>query len=952
MDNPFEHEQPTYRYIVGIDLGTTNSAVAYVDLSRKETDRHRIHFLHIPQLVAPGEVGQRPILPSFLYIPGPYELPQESIELPWAQKRAYAVGEFAREQGAAVPGRLVSSAKSWLCHAGVDRTRPILPWGADTDVQKVSPVEAGSRYLQHIREAWNETLALGRETHRLEQQLLILTVPASFDEVARELTVKAAREAGLPRVILVEEPLAVFYAWLSRHEADWREQMTPRQIILVCDVGGGTTDFTVVAVRSGERGLRFDRLAVGEHLMLGGDNMDLALARHIEVKLLGQPGKLDSKRWHQLWHQCRRAKEVLLTEEATTPATFDITVMGSGGKLIADTLKSTLTLEQVQETILEGFFPHGPLQDAPQGGHRKGLTEWGLPYVQDAAVTRHLGAFWLRFEKLLRDETGRAVLYPDFLLFNGGALTPAPIRRRILEVVKNWFEQDAGAGWAPIELDNPRPELAVAVGAAYYGLVRLGEGVRIGAGSPRAFYVRVAVESDSDTDDRGPRAVCLVPRGTEEGFVAVLDQPSFQVLTNQPVAFQLYSSSTRLGDRSGEVVTLSEDEYSILPPIRTVLRFGKKGAAQPLPVRLAVHLTEIGTLELWCESQQTPHRWQLQFDVRRQGEPGPAAALGEILDAGLIEQAQQTIAHTFRGGETDLLQSPDRLVKALTELIESGKEQWPVSLIRKLADTLLEVKDERALTDRHEARWLNLLGFCLRPGFGDPLDEWRLKEVWKLYPQGLHFQRQTQNRSEWWVFWRRVAAGLSTGQQWHIYQQLSPTLQPEYGKKKKGGRKAARNLAPQEELEVWMMLANFERLPVEVKRQLGDLLLSNIVRGKARTQELWALGRFGARIPFHGPLDQVVPAERVVEWLNQLLASRLPASEALARTLIQLARLTGDRERDVPAEKRGYIADWLQQLPQGERMAEVLMQPETVLPSQEQDWVFGEALPTGLVMQR
>lgn len=950
MDNPFEHEGPTYRYIVGIDLGTTNSAVAYVDLSRKEPERRGIHFLDIPQLIAPGEVGRRPILPSFLYLPGPYELPEESIELPWAPKRPYAVGEFAREQGAVVPGRLVSSAKSWLCHAGVDRTRPILPWGAGADVQKVSPVEASSRYLLHIREVWNETRALGREAHRLEQQLLILTVPASFDEVARELTVAAAREAGLPRVVLVEEPLAAFYAWLSRHETDWREQMTPGQIILVCDVGGGTTDFTIVAIREGEKGLRFDRLAVGDHLMLGGDNMDLALARHIEMKLLGQAGKLDSKRWHQLWHQCRKAKEVLLGSDANAPAKFDITVMGSGGRLIADTLKSSLTLEQVQAMILEGFFPHGPLRDAPDGGRRKGLTEWGLPYVQDAAVTRHLGAFWLRFQNLLRDETGRTTLHPDYLLFNGGALTPSSIRRRILEVVKTWFERDAGSGWGPIELENPHPELAVAIGAAYYGLVRLGEGVRIGAGSPRAFYVGVAAENRKETDEQALRAVCLVPRGTEEGFNAKLDQPAFNVLTNQPVAFQLYSSSTRLGDRSGEVVTLGEDESSLLPPIRTVLRFGKKGAAQPLPVRLAVHLTEIGTLELWCESQRTPHRWQLQFDVRQQAEPEAAGALGETLEAGLIEQAQKTIAHTFQRGETALRHPPERLAKAITELFELGKEKWPTALIRQLADALLEAKEGRTLTHQHEARWLNLLGFCLRPGFGDPVDEWRLKEVWKLYPQGLHFQRQAQNRSEWWIFWRRVAGGLSAGHQWHIYQQLSPALQPAQGKKK-GGKKAARSLAPQEELEVWMMLANFERLPAEVKGQLGDSLLLNIVRGKARSQELWALGRLGARIPFHGPLDQVLPAGRAVEWLDQLLASRLPASEALARTLIQLARLTGDRERDVPAEKRDYVAGWLQQLPRGERLAEPLMHPETALQSQEQDWVFGESLPAGLVLQ-
>jgi len=951
MENLFEHEEISYRYIVGIDLGTTNSAVAYVDLNNKDPQRRRIQFLEIPQLIASGEIGRRHVLPSFLYLPGPYELPQESIELPWAPNREYAVGEFAREQGALVPGRLVSSAKSWLCHAGVDRSRAILPWGAGSEVKKISPVEASSRYLRHIRESWNEVKGLGRDGHQLEQQLIILTVPASFDEVARELTVNAAREAGLTRVVLVEEPLAAFYAWLSKHESDWHKIMKPGQIILVCDVGGGTTDFTIVALREGEKGLLFDRLAVGEHLMLGGDNMDLTLARHIEVKLLGQPGKLDSKRWHQLWHQCRKAKEVLLGNAADPDAAFDITIMGAGGKLIAGTLKSRLTVDQVREMILNGFFPHVSLQDAPQDGLRKGLTEWGLPYVQDAAVTRHLALFWQRFRKLLGTETGRSAVYPDYLLFNGGALTPSLIRRRILEVVREWFQAEAGTDWAPVELENPRPELAVAIGAAYYGLVRLGEGVRIGAGSPRAYYVEVAAQDEESIAPEQIRAVCLIARGTEEGFAAQLSQPAFQVLTNQPVAFQLLSSSTRLGDRMGDVVDVSPDEVTLLPPIRTALRFGKRGTAQLLPARLAVHLTEVGTLELWCESQQTPHRWQLQFDIRQEGEPEAQLAAGETLNAELIEAGQSKIQATFQGGDAISQNPPERLTRALNSIFELSKEKWPTSLIRKLSDTLLECKEGRILTAQHEARWLNLLGFCLRPGFGDPVDEWRLKEVWKIYPLGLNFQRQAQNRSEWWIFWRRVAGGLTAGHQWHIYQQLSLALQPAFTKKKKSGKKAAKSFTVQEEIEVWMMLANFERLPADTKVQLGNTLLEKIARSKPRPQDFWALARFGARTPFYGPLDQVAPSSQAVQWIEQLLSMNLPASEPLARSLIQLARLTGDRERDVPAEKREYLVGWLKQLPQGVRMAEALIQPEDLLESQDRDWVFGESLPAGLILQ-
>ncbi len=965
MNNPFETEEITHRFIVGIDLGTTNSALAYVDLAQKAKTRREIQFLEFPQLTGPGEVSRRSVLPSFLYLPGSYELPAGSTALPWDPHRDYAVGEFAREQGALVPGRMVSSAKSWLCHGGVDRTAAILPWGAASDVPKVSPVEASARYLQHMRESWNAVIAKGREGYRLEEQVVILTVPASFDEVARELTVAAAQRAGLPRVILLEEPLASFYSWLSLHEHDWQSLMQAGQLILVCDVGGGTTDFTLIAIRQGEKDLCFDRLAVGDHLMLGGDNMDLSLARHLEMQLRGQHGQLDSKRWHQLWHQCRRAKETLLgsatpasesptleSEERQPSPTFVISIMGAGRKLIADTLKGSLSQAQVKELILEGFFPYVSLDEAPQGSRRSGLTEWGLPFVQDPAVTRHLAAFWQRHLNLMRQETGRTQLYPDFLLFNGGALTPASIRERIRSVVQRWFQAEAAPGWSPIELENSRPELAVALGAAYYGLVRQGEGVRVGAGSPRSYYVQVGAGSpDGEASEGKQTAVCLIPRGTEEGFETQLSRPAFEVLANQPVAFQLYSSSTRLGDRPGEIVQLPPEEITILPPIRTVLRYGKKSGAQSLPVLLAVRLTEVGTLELWCRSQKSPHQWQLQFDVRQAGGLEPqTASQGETLDMESIEQAQEAILAVFQKSRAAAAAPPEKLTRNLVSILELGKEKWPTPLIRKLSDTLLETRKDTFLTPQHEARWFNLLGYCMRPGFGDPLDEWRMKEIWKIYPQGLQFPRQAQNRTEWWIFWRRVAGGLTAGHQWYIFQQVWPTLQTGDRKKKKTGKKALKSLSPQEEMEIWMALANFERLPAGSKADLGQLVLDQIHKGKPKSQELWALGRFGARIPFYGPLDTVIPGGIASDWLNRLLDLNMDPTEATAHALVQLARLTGDRERDLPAKDLDRLAQWLNQLPEGARYQEVLSHPDTSLLAREHDWIFGEALPAGLVL--
>jgi hypothetical protein len=922
-----------YRYVIGVDLGTTNSALAYVDLSEAARS---IRLFAIPQLVATSEVEPRLMLPSFLYLPGEYDLAAGATALPWATDRRMAVGEFAREQGARVPGRLVSSAKSWLAHGGVDRTAPILPWGAREELPQVSPVEASRRYLQHLREAWNHEIAADRDGYRFEEQLIILTVPASFDEVARELTVRAAQEAGIPRVVLLEEPLAAFYAWLSSHEESWQGSMQDGQLILVCDVGGGTSDFSILGVRQGEAGLRFDRLAVGEHLLLGGDNMDLTLGRHMETKLMGAPGKLDTARWHQLVYQCRRAKETLLNRAAES---VDITIVGaSGSSLIGGTLRGTLSGDDVERLILDGFFPQVTSDAMPEGGRRRGLTELGLPYVQDPAITRHLAAFWQRFQSFLAGETKRETPYPDFILFNGGTLIPASIRNRIMDVVGDWFALLAGDGWQPTQLQSEQLELAVATGAAYYGRVRLGEGVRVGSGTPRAYYVAVDL---NDAPAQTQTAICLVPRGTEEGFESQLESPTFEALTNQPVSFRLFTSSTRLGDGLGDLVHLAPEEITELPPIRTVLRFGK-GSVGRIPVRLGVHLTEIGTLELWCHAQESDHRWQLAFDVR-QSAGGVEAQQGEILDQGLIDAAAAKIKETFDGPA-----SPARLRDDLEITIGMPKEGWPTSLIRQLADTLIESMDQRGRTAIHEARWLNLLGYCLRPGYGDPVDEWRIKQIWRLHFSGLAHPRDGQARHEWWVLWRRIAGGLSAGQQTQLYHQLRIYLQPASQRKtpKQGFPK---HISSGETSEIWMALANCERLDAKVKTSLGNELLAGI-EGKPGPKELWALSRFGARIPVYGPLDRVIAPDVAARWVEKLLARKLDPNASTATALILLARRTGDRARDLPEEVCERVSGWLSTLRDAQHFLDILNDPNAALSEEEESWIFGESLPAGLIL--
>jgi len=944
-----------YRYIIGIDLGTTNSALSFVDLSKEGAPTAQIFA--VPQHLAPDSWGKRPVLPSFLYLPGEYDLPAGGTDLPWSTEHNYLVGEGAQEQGTRVPGRLVASAKSWLAHGAVDRTAPILPWGAGDEVTKVSPVEASRRYLQHLREAWNATVATPKteegeqgeidDDARFENQLIVLTVPASFDEVARELTLSAARDAGLGRVVLLEEPLAAFYAWLADHEADWQQAMQDGHLILVCDIGGGTTDFTMIGVREGEGGLRFNRLAVGDHLLLGGDNMDLALGRHVEIKLFGQPGKLDAARWHQLVQQCRQAKERLLGAPETTDA-VPITVVGSGRSLIGNTLKSSLTQAEVNEILLDGFLPRIALDSPLQFGRRAGLSELGLPYVQDAAITRHLADFWRRFRGLLQEESGRDAPFPDFMLFNGGVLEAAPLRQRLLDLVGGWFQAEAGSNWQPQELPNPRPDLAVAMGAAYYGLVRQGEGVRVGSGSPRTYYV--AIETVA-ADAEAYAAVALLPRGTEEGAQITLTEPAFAALTNQPVTFQLYASSTRLGDKLGEVVALDPAEVTVLPPIRTILHYGRRGVAQQLPVQIAVRLSEIGTLELWCQAKQSEHSWQLAFDVRGEAEATPATgAIETIVEAATLAAAQSAIRRTFGGGSDGGNYAPEGLRKRLESILELEKEAWPTSLIRKLADTFLDVAEGRKRSFQHEAFWLNLLGFCLRPGYGDPGDELRMKTVWGLYLEGINFNRP-QVRTEWWIFWRRVAGGLKAGHQLQIYEQVRAALQ-EGSSGKKRGKGSTTYLSVAEELEVWLALANFERLPANNKVTLGRTLLANLRKAKEAptAKELWALSRFGARTAMYGPLDRLVPATEAAAWVEGLLTLPLETRESVGRVLVHLANRTGDRGRDLPEEVRAQVAAWLKPLKNADHLQELLADANSQRSDEEQAWIFGEALPTGLVL--
>ncbi len=928
------------RYVVGIDLGTTNSAVSYVDA---EARPWRIETFRVHQLTAPSTVERLETLPSFHYEPAAADLEGGELALPWeaAERPRYLVGTLARERGAEVPGRLVTSAKSWLSHSGVDRTAALLPWHGAPDVRKVSPMEVSARYLEHVRRAWGHA----HPEHPLEEQEVALTVPASFDEIARELTVAAAKKAGLPRVVLIEEPQAAFYAWIYRREASGEAALEADQNVLVVDVGGGTTDLTLIRVEgedgagAGDQGedgggLRFRRVAVGEHLILGGDNLDLALAHHLEAKLGAELGR---RQWSVLIHRARQAKESLLGSRP--PERVTITLPGGGARLLGGALSVELGRDEARELLVEGFLPRVGL-DAEPAPRASGFRELGLPYAPDSAVTRYLAKFLASHpvgDVGLGSKT--APTRPDVVLFNGGFFAGQALRDRVLEVLGSWF---GAGGWAPRVLRSERLDLAVAQGAAYFGMVRRGEGERIQGGLAHAYYV--------GAEQRGreaPAALCLVPAGLEEGRDVTLEERDFELLIRQPVEFPIYTSSTRSGDAPGDLVEADPEQLKALPPIRTVLRSGKKKGAETVRVALHARLTEIGTLAVWCSERVGNRSWRLEFDVRSAVRTDAAEHSGAGEAAGIVEEetvaaCERLIDETFgRGGKAA---RPEQLVNRLEEAAGQGRWEWPPSLLRAIWQALADREAGRGFSIAHEARWLNLLGFALRPGFGVAVDDWRMARTWQLHHRKLVHARNEMCRGEWWVLWRRISGGLTAGQQRALAQgALAQT-------KGVAGKKLERR--PHEAAELRRLLASLEWLEPEVKARLGLEALEALEAegGKVLSgAQHWALARLGARVPAYGPPSGAVDVEVVEGWLERTMAIRAGRRE-LAFAVMQMARLTGDRFRDVSPKLRDKALDWLEAVGAPDHYRQLVREGGD-LESGEERLVFGDSLPAGLVIR-
>ena len=938
------------RYLIGIDLGTTNCAVAYIDTTDEanEAGASAIQRFDIAQLAGPCEVRTLPLLPSSLYFPTDDEISSGSVNLPWQEHPTAVVGTMARDQGALIPGRQVSSAKSWLCQSAIDRTANILPRDAEPPEPTISPVEASARYLMHLRSAWKH--AKGGEStdpqELLENQEIVLTVPASFDEEARELTVEAARQAGLKKLTLLEEPLAAFYAWLERNQDVLKQHLYDGELVLICDIGGGTSDFSLVRAHVQGESVEFERTAIGEHLLLGGENLDLSLALRIERKL---NAKLSLRQRHALRVSCAAAKERLLSEQGIDR--LSINVLGGGRSVVGQMLSSELHRDEVTETITSGFLPLTAPAEVPRRYRATGLREIGLPYATDPAITKHLAMFLKQAALAMGAKANQeseprnrpAMAKPDAVLFNGGFCIPAIVRERITEAIGEWF--DDGSGWRPRILSDESMSSAVAVGAAYYARVKRGAGVRVEAGCASTYYIGLRSE-------QGIKGLCVLPSGTNEGTTLPLLDHEFAVVANRPVSFHLYSSTIR-HSRHGEIVDLDPEEVRRHAPLVTLLRYGKKLSQMELAVRLSASFTEVGTLELWCESVNSPHHWRLQFELRgevgeaehsRKVRQSPGSIPSSSISEPSLKSAFELISRVFGQTSSENATPPDPapLVGELESLTKQKRESWSLVTVRLVCDALFEVAGGRKLSPRHEARWLNLFGYCMRPGFGDQQDGSRMKRAQHIYQVGLAFPRELQCQVDWLVIWRRVAGGLNSALQQGMRRYL--------GDLGIGGKKVAKRLNSQLEHEGWRLLASLEHLTGTTRAALGIELLRKLKKESSDNAWIWSLARLGARIPLYGPLHCVVPPETAAEWIRALLDSSEVTHETAA-AVVQLGRRVDDRARDISQDVTRFAVS---ELKSAAVVEDAFLRPlqEYIVPARS-DAVrtLGDSLPVGMELE-
>jgi len=925
-------KNPNLNYLVGIDLGTTHTVVAY---AKADNTNQEIQIFQIEQLIAPGQVAARPLLPSVRYHPASGELSEADLAFPSgtpSEDETAVIGEAARLLGSKSKGRFVTSAKSWLSHPSVDHGADILPWGSSDDISKVSPIVASASYLSHIRTVWGHQFP----DVPLEKQDIVITVPASFDEAARSLTLEAARLAGLPNVRLLEEPQAVCYDWLRRNTGTIKQALANVHLLLVCDVGGGTTDLTLIKIEQGEQEPKLTRIGVGDHLMLGGDNIDLALAHLAESRLGNDEKRLSAADLSQLIEQCRIAKERLLAEDG--PEQINVTLLGGGSKLIGGSRSVALSKDEVRKIALDGFFPLSGLDDLPDR-KRSGVVEFGLPYAAEPAVSKHIAAFLKLHSAASREAFAMDAAYtsmaigaasvPDALLLNGGVFRSQPITRRLVDLIRSWRASP------PVLLENKHPELSVAFGAVSYAIARRDKKLKIGGGSARSYFLLV------DTDDSSAQqGICILPKGSEEGDEVILKDRRFALRLGVPVRFHLVSLSGDGDFKPGDVTEIT-DLFHSLPPLAVAFEGDAGKPNAEVIVELAVTQTEVGTLKIQCiAAEDSSRRWDVEFQIRKK-------AAGLQTDAALpgnFNQIAEQIQAVFGAKSRQIDPKAVKSLRAdLEKLTGVARTEWTTPLLRAMFGVLLEGAKYQRRSENHERVWLSLTGFCLRPGFGYPLDDWRVEQLWKNYSQGIQFVNETQNWTEWWTLWRRISGGLDAAAQEKIFADIAKFLNPAAARQP-GVAKQIKNRGYDDMVRLAAVL---ERLPVAKKIQLGEWLLKRLEKAGEPSQTWWAVGRIGARMPFHGSSHNVIPADIVCRWLQQMLAvdwKKIPQA-GFAATLI--ARMSGDRARDIDEAMRLQVIEKLKLSKAPASWIDMVEQVKE-LDEKEEKQIFGEALPPGL----
>ncbi len=900
------------RYTIGIDLGTTNCSISYIDHESKSKSP-RPFLIH--QTIREGYTQPLPELPSFCYIAEPGEFTDGTLDLPWEKKSDYTIGTFALAQGSRVPTGLVRSAKSVLSGFPGSQRDAILPFDARNEKSRISPVEASKRYLHHIRMAWNHQIAKNDPNSEFERQEIIITIPASFGEPARVLTAEAAKLAGYEKITFLEEPQAAFYWWISQNEKDWSSRFQSGDIILVCDVGGGTTDFSLIEFTGKGDTAGFERMAVGDHLLLGGDNMDAALAEYVENKI-GSDFEPDSTMRKQLYYEARKGKEELLSGKSEV---YKITIQGKGSGVVKGSVSVELHRSEVIRFFTEGFFSVLPWEEAQKIRRKSGFRSLGLAYEEEPSISKQLAHF------LSKSGSKK----PNFLLFNGGVMAAKEFRDAIKQNMEGWFSDNT------IELlENKNVSDAVSRGAAYYGRIKRGSGIKIRAGSPRNFYLQIE-----------EKVLCVMARGADEGS---LYEPlrKFSAKPNKPVSFTLYTSHVRIGDKPGDVIALNEEEFYRLPPIFTVLRYGKQPNETDagISVALEVLYTTLGTLQLSLLSSATDHRWNLEFQLKTAegiedhisySEKGRT---DETFDDAALTEAKSIIDEFFTGNSSV---KPSEIMGKIEESLDLQREEWSPGILRSLAGKVLAHAHSKNISETHEAKWWNLIGYFLRPGFGFPLDDHKIGEVWKIILQDLKSPKSEECALQQLICLRRIAGGLNKGRQTEIYHHITSS----FGSKKIQlciPKSAGEKYRHQEKIRT---LSSLERIEQSHKVTLGRAILAEVKKGKGTTADFWALGRLGSRSLFYGSPAHMISGKECAEWVMELYGlHNIYPIDRLSFPLTMLAKKTAQKDFNVSQE----IRDKIKIVFTGDSDRIEMIEGNVVQSDGENDIFFGEKLPAGL----